>query len=61
MSTMELAAASDSTRLQAGLLGPCPLAAGSRLQEFEISAVIGQGGFIPGALSPQDQGQLSRL
>ena len=44
MSTMELAAASDA-RLQADLLGPSPLAAGARLQEFEISAVIGQGGF----------------
>lgn len=44
MSTTELAA-SDATRLQADLLGPAPLAAGARLQEFEISAVIGQGGF----------------
>ena len=34
-----------SPGLHVGALYPSPLAAGARLQEFEISAVIGQGGF----------------
>ena len=38
-------AAGEAPQLHAGALYPSPLAAGTRLQEFEISAVIGQGGF----------------
>ena len=39
------AAGSPVPRIAAAGMGPLPLAAGTRLQEFEIHAVIGQGGF----------------
>ena len=35
----------QALRVAAGSVGPLPLQAGTRLQEFEIYAVIGQGGF----------------
>ena len=46
MSAIELAdPARRQARTEAGTPSPGPLAAGARLQEFEITAVIGQGGF----------------